>query len=307
MKDTMTDQEVVKEIDRLKKEKNAIILAHNYQIPEIQNIADVVGDSLELIKESIKTNASFIILSGVYFMAETAKILSPHKKVLLPVHDAGCPMEQMVDIEKLKKFKKENPDVPVVCYIKSSAEVKAESDVCCTSSNAVEVVKSLKSKKVLFIPDKNLGNYIKKQLPEVEIVVWEGFCTAHHRVRPMEVDHARRQHPEAHILVHPENPIEVIEKADFIGSSGEIINYVNQSDGRDFVIGTEMGILNQLRRNNPNKNFYLMSPALICFDMKKNTLRDIYLSLLNEEKEITIEEDIRVKALKPIEKMLKVD
>lgn len=303
-KNTMTDQEMIQQINRLRREKKAVILAHNYQIPEIQDIADVVGDSLKLSQEAAKTNADIIVMSGVHFMAESVKILSPDKKVLLPVYDAGCPMADMIDVEKLRKFKEENPNVPVVCYVNSSAEVKAESDICCTSSNALKVVKSIHSDKVLFIPDKNLGNYIDKQLPEKKIISWQGFCITHHRVKTTEIDVVRQQHPEASILVHPECAPEIVEKADFIGSTSEIIKYATESDDKTFVIGTEMGVLHKLRKNNPNKKFYLLSPALVCFNMKKTTLRDIHLALLNEEKEILVEEEIRLRALNSLKRML---
>ncbi|SNT01759.1 quinolinate synthetase [Anaerovirgula multivorans] len=305
-KNTMTDQEMIQEINQLRREKKAVILAHNYQVPEIQDIADVVGDSLKLSQEAAKTNADIIVLSGVHFMAESVKILSPDRKVLLPVYDAGCPMADMIDVEKLRKFKEENPNVPVVCYVNSSAEVKAESDICCTSSNALKVVKSVHSDKVLFIPDKNLGDYIDRQLPEKQVISWQGFCITHHRVKTTEIDAVRQQHPEASILVHPECAPEIVEKADFIGSTSEIIKYATESDGKTFVIGTEMGVLHKLRKNNPHKKFYLLSPALVCFNMKKTTLRDIYLALLNEEKEILVEEEVRLRALNSLKRMLEI-
>ncbi|SDL33447.1 quinolinate synthase NadA [Natronincola ferrireducens] len=302
----MTEKEMIQEIQRLKKKKNAVILAHNYQIPEIQEIADIVGDYLKLSQEAVKTNGDIILLSGVHFMAESIKMLLPNKKVLLPVYDAGCPMAEMIDVEKLKDFKSQYPNIPVVCYVNSSAEVKAESDICCTSSNAVKIVKSLPGEKVLFIPDKNLGDYIDKKIPEKQVISWEGFCITHHRVREGEVDLVRLRHPEALILAHPECPPEVVAKADFVGSTSEIIKFAGESNNNSFIIGTEMGVLHQLRKNNPNKKFHLLSPALICFNMKKTTLRDIYLALLNEEKEIFVEEGIRRKALKSLEGMLEI-
>ncbi|KJF25620.1 quinolinate synthetase [Clostridium aceticum] len=297
---------MIEEIKRLKKEKNAIILAHNYQIPEVQEIADIVGDSLKLSQEAAKTNADIIVLSGVHFMAESVKILSPEKKVLLPVYDAGCPMADMIDVEQLREFKKRYPNIPVVCYVNSSAEVKGESDICCTSSNALKIVRSLESDKVLFIPDKNLGSYIAKQLPEKEIISWEGFCITHHRVKPEEIDTVKEKHPKALVLVHPECTPEVVEKADFVGSTSEIIQYATESENKTFVIGTEMGVLHKLRTNNPDKKFYLLSPALVCFNMKKTTLKDVYLALKNEEKEIIVEEEIRQKALKTLETMINI-
>ncbi|MCC5908971.1 MAG: quinolinate synthase NadA [Clostridiaceae bacterium] len=302
----LTDIRLIEEIKRLKKEKNAIVLAHNYQIPEIQDIADIVGDSLKLSQEAVNVDADIIVMSGVHFMAESVKILSPEKKVLLPVYDAGCPMADMVDVDGLREFKKKHPNAPVVCYVNSSAEVKAESDICCTSSNAVNIVKSLDSDKVLFVPDKNLGNYIQTQVPEKEIIVWEGFCITHHRVNPQEIDAVRQQHPDAPVLAHPECRPEVVAKADFVGSTSEIIKKAGKMENKSFVIGTEMGVLHQLRTNNPGKKFYLLSPALICFNMKKTTLKDIYNALLKEEKEIFVKEEIQRGALKSLQRMLQV-
>ncbi|KXG73687.1 quinolinate synthase NadA [Thermotalea metallivorans] len=302
----MNEREMIQEIQRLKKEKNAVILAHNYQIPEIQEIADIVGDSLKLSQEAAKTTADIVIFSGVHFMAESAKILSPDKKVLLPVYDAGCPMADMIDADQLRVFKKEYPDLPVVCYVNSSAEVKAESDICCTSSNAVKIVKSMKADKILFVPDRNLGNYIAKQVPEKEIICWEGFCITHHRVKASEVDAVRRQHPDAKILIHPECSPDVVAMADFVGSTSQIIHYAKESDSKTFIIGTEMGVLHKLRKENPDKKFYLLSPGLTCFNMKKTTLPDIYQALLKEQYEITVDEEIRQKALGALERMLEL-
>lgn len=302
----MDEKTMRQEIIRLKKEKNAMILAHNYQIPEVQEIADIVGDSLKLSQEAKQTDADIIVFCGVHFMAESAKILSPHKKVLLPVMDAGCPMADMVNAEQLRMFKQEYPNIPIVCYVNSSAAVKAESDICCTSSNAVKIVKSIKEDQILFVPDQNLGDYIAKQVPEKDIMGWEGFCITHHRVEAVEVDAARKQHPEALVLVHPEARPSVVEKADFVGSTAEIINYAKQSDQKSFIIGTEMGILYKLRKDNPNKKFYLMSPALTCFNMKKTTLEDVYKALFHERHEITVKEEIREKALGALEKMLQL-
>lgn len=302
----MDEKTMQQEIIRLKKEKNAMILAHNYQIPEVQEIADIVGDSLKLSQEAKQTDADIIVFCGVHFMAESAKILSPHKKVLLPVMDAGCPMADMVNAEQLRMFKQEYPNIPIVCYVNSSAAVKAESDICCTSSNAVQIVKSIQSDQILFVPDQNLGDYIAKQVPEKDIMGWEGFCITHHRVEAVEVDEARKQHPEALVLVHPEARPSVVEKADFVGSTAEIINYAKQSDQKSFIIGTEMGILHKLRKDNPNKKFYLMSPALTCFNMKKTTLEDVYRALFHERHEITVKEEIREKALGALEKMLQL-
>lgn len=300
----MEEREMIEAIKALKKEKNGIIFAHNYQIPEIQEIADVVGDTLTLCQEALKTEEELILLSGVRFMAETIKILVPNKKILLPVLDAGCPMAETIQAEDLRLFKKEYPHIPILCYIKSSAEVKAESHICCTASNAESIVKSIDAEKLLFIPDQNLGAYIGTRIPEKEVISWEGFCTTHHRVRGLEVETARKNHPEGLIVVHPECPYPVLEKADFVGSTDQIIDYVAQSQGKTFIIGTEMGILHRLRKNNPNKKFHLLSPVLTCFDMKKTSLEDVYHGLLKEQHEIIVEEETRKRASKPLKEML---
>ncbi|AOT70410.1 quinolinate synthase NadA [Geosporobacter ferrireducens] len=299
----MTEQEMIKEVVRLKKEKKGVIFAHNYQIPEIQDIADFVGDSLELIQQAVNTDAELILFSGVDYLAESAKILAPNKKVLLPVLDAGCPMVNMVDAEQLRVFRREYPHIPILCYINSSAAAKAESDLCCTASNVVELVREIEADKILFVPDQNIGRYLAKQVPEKEIINWEGFCMTHHMVKPLEVDVNRRKHPEALVLVHPECSAAVAEKADFVGSTTEIIRYANQSEKKEFIIGTEMGVLHRLRKENPNKKFYLLSPSLTCFNMKKTALGDIYHALLKEQHEIKIDEAIRQKAQLCLEKM----
>lgn len=300
----MKEQVIIKEIEKLKKEKNAIILAHNYQIPDVQEIADYVGDSLGLSKKAADTDANIIVFCGVHFMAESAKILSPNKKVLLPVLDAGCPMADMIDADMLRTFKEDYPDIPVVCYVNSSAEVKSESDICCTSSNALKVVKSLKENKVLFVPDQNLGNYISKMLPEKDIIPWEGFCITHHRVRHNEVDMVRKRRGEIKILVHPECNPAVVEKADFVGSTSQIIEYVKSHDDKKFIIGTEMGILHSLRKQNPDKEFHLLSPSLVCYNMKKTSLKEVYNSLKYEKNEINVDNEIMDKAYKSLKKML---
>lgn len=302
----MEEQMIINEINKLKKEKNAVILAHNYQIPEIQDIADYVGDSLGLSKKATKTDADIIVFCGVHFMAESAKILSPNKKVLLPVLDAGCPMADMIDADKLKIFKEEYPDIPVVCYVNSSAEVKAESDICCTSSNALKIVKSLEKDKILFVPDQNLGNYISTKVPEKEIICWEGFCITHHRVRHNELDMVRKHRGETKILVHPECNPEVVKKADFVGSTSEIIEYVKSCEDKKFIIGTEMGILHSLRKQNPDKKFHLLSPSLVCYNMKKTSLEDVYKVLRDEKNEINVDKEVMSKAHKSLERMLRL-
>ncbi|MDR5659499.1 quinolinate synthase NadA [Serpentinicella sp. ANB-PHB4] len=302
----MNNNKIINEIKKLKEKKNAIILAHNYQIPEIQQIADIVGDSLKLSQEAAKAKEEIIILSGVHFMAESAKILAPDKKILLPVKDAGCPMAEMVEVEQLKAFKKNNPNIPIVCYVNTSAEVKAECDICCTSSNAVNIIKNIPSDKILFVPDQNLGQYIAKQVPEKQIILWEGYCIVHHRVKATETKMIRECYPEAKFLIHPECQPEIQDEADFIGSTSQIINYANSSQADTFVIGTEIGVLHMLQEQNPDKRFFSLSPGLICANMKKTTLEDIRNALVNEENEITLSKELRVKAHDALKRMLEL-
>ena len=297
---------LTEEIQRLKKERNAIILAHNYQVPEVQDVADVVGDSYSLSQHAAETDSDVIVFCGVHFMAESAKILSPNKTVLLPVRDAGCPMADMVTAPKLREMKAKYPDAAVVCYVNSSAEVKAESDVCCTSSNALKVVESLENKQVIFVPDKNLGSYIASKVKNKEIILWKGFCITHKRVKVEEVQKIRQLHPNAKILMHPECEPEVQKLADFLGSTSAIIKYAGEIPEKDIIIGTEEGILHLLKKQNPDKNFYLLSTGLICTNMKKTRLEDVHSALLNMQHEIHVDEDIRIKALKSLERMLKI-
>jgi len=297
---------LAEEIRRLKKERNAIILAHNYQVPEVQDVADIVGDSFALSQHAAETDSDVIVFCGVHFMAESAKILSPDKTVLLPVRDAGCPMADMVTAPKLREMKARYPDAAVVCYVNSSAEVKAESDVCCTSSNALKVVESLENKQVIFVPDKNLGSYIASKVKNKEIILWKGFCITHKRVKVEEVQKIRQLHPNAKILMHPECEPEVQKLADFLGSTSAIIKYAGEIPEKDIIIGTEEGIIHLLKKQNPDKNFYLLSMGLICTNMKKTRLEDVHSALLNMQHEIHVDEDIRIKALKSLERMLKI-
>ena len=297
---------MVSEIKKLKREKNAVILAHNYQIPEVQDIADIVGDSLKLSEEAAKTDADIIVFCGVHFMAESAKILSPDKKVLLPAIDAGCPMADMITADKLKAYKEENPGTTVVCYVNSSAEVKSECDVCCTSSNAMKIVESLDSDKILFAPDKNLGSYINSKLKDKQMELWNGFCITHERVREEEIQLIKNKKQGVQVVVHPEcNPL-VVKHADFVGSTSQILEYVRNSEDKEFIIGTEMGILHTLRKENLYKKFTLLSPSLICYNMKKTSLEDVLHVLKTEENEITVDEEIRKKAFGSLNRMLEL-
>lgn len=302
----MEQKQLIDEIIRLKKERDAIILAHNYQVPEVQEIADIVGDSLALSKHAANTNHKVIVFCGVHFMAESAKILSPEKTVLLPALDAGCPMADMVTADRLREMKARYPEAAVVVYVNSSAEVKAEADLCCTSSNAVKVVESIKNKQIIFAPDQNLGSYIAKKLPDKEFILWKGFCITHKRVKVDEVKKIKELHPNAKLLVHPETEPEIQALADFLGSTSEIIQHAKEIPQKDIIIGTEEGIMHTLKKENPDKNFYLLSPGLICANMKKTRLQDVHASLLNMQHEINIDEDIRLKALNSLERMLKI-
>ena len=302
----MNRDELINKINELRIEKNAVIVAHNYQVDDVQEIADVVGDSFALSKFCATGNYDVIVFCGVHFMAESAKILSPGKTVLLPEPDAGCPMADMVTAEALREEKKKYPDAAVVCYINSSAEVKAESDICCTSSNAVNVVKSLPQKDIIFVPDQNLGNYVSGMIPEKNMILWKGFCLTHQRVKTDDVLSARKAHPDALLLVHPECKPEVVKAADFVGSTKQIIDYASSSGNKKFIIGTEMGVLCKLRKDNPDKVFYLLSQGMVCPNMKKTSLLSIYNSLNEMKYKIEIDETIRIKTKKVLDRMLEI-
>ena len=298
------------EILRLKEEKNAVILTHCYQNIEIDDVSDFVGDSLYLSRAAAKTNARIIVFAGVYFMAQSAKLLSPDKKVLLPNMNSGCLMSDMIDVNNLRKFKQKYPDIPVVCYVNSTAEVKAECDICCTSSNAVEIVKSLNKDKVLFVPDTYLGKWVETKLKDVEVITFNGFCPTHLRIRTTDIEEARKEYPNALILAHPECHTEISKLADFVGSTKDIMEFAKQSKKKQFVIATEEGVVDRLNRDsrlyNWDKEFILINPNIVCPNMKQNTLEDIYNVLLHETNEITISEEISKKAVISIERMLEV-
>ena len=298
---------IVSKINKLKEEKNAVILAHCYQNVEVDEVADFVGDSLYLSKMARDTNADIIVFAGVTFMAETAKLLSPDKKVLLPRTKSGCFMADMIDPENLRKFKSKHPGVPAVCYVNSTAAIKAECDVCCTSSNALEVVKNLDVNKVLFLPDTYLGKWIEKQLDDVEVITYNGFCPTHLRIFPEDITKAREQYPNAEILTHPECHTKVSEISDFVGSTKEIMEYAARSEKKEFVIATEKGVVDRLSRDYPDKKFYLIKENIVCQNMKWNTLEDIYNSLVNESYEITLDETVTEKATECINKMFGIN
>ncbi len=293
-----------KRIIALKKEKQAIIVAHNYERPEIQDIADILGDSLELSRAVTKVDAKVVVFCGVHFMAETASILNPHKTILLPVKESGCPMADMIDLKGLLKIKKANPGVPVVCYVNSSAEVKAESDLCCTSSNALEIVASLKEKRVIFVPDRNLGSYVQLKLPEKEILLWEGFCPTHMRISEEEITACKKQHSKAKFMAHPECPQRLLRHADYIGSTSGMLKYVSSTRSKEIIVGTELGMIHRLKRDNPGKKFYSPSVHFICADMKLTTLGWLLHSLENMVYEVKVSEKIRKKAINSLNRML---
>lgn len=295
----------VKEIEKLKKERNAVIVAHNYQPDSVQVIADYIGDSFGLSKKAAELKEEVIVFCGVKFMAESAKIVSPEKIVLIPEINAGCPMADMADLESLKGFKQQHPDAAVVSYVNSSAAVKSESDICCTSSNAVKIVNLLPQEKIIFLPDKNLGDYVNKRTDK-EIIFWEGFCPTHHRVMLEDVKNSQEIYPDAPILAHPECRAEVLEKADYIGSTAGILDYAKKSDSEKLIIGTEKGLLYRLKKENPEKEFHLLSSQLICRNMKKTNLKKIFNSLKNMDGEIKIDEKIRIKAEKALQAMIEL-
>ena len=274
----MQNISLVEEIKKLKIQKNAVILAHCYQRTEIDEVADFVGDSLYLSQQAAKTDADIIVFAGVFFMAETAKILSPQKKVLLPRLESGCLMADMINIDELRAFKASYPNIPVVCYVNSTADIKAESDICCTSANAVQVVRSLSSDKVLFVPDRGLGAYVDMQLPDKEVISYYGYCPTHMRIKPEDIADMKVKYPDAEVLVHPECHMEVIKMADFVGSTSGIIRRARESSANRFIIGTEKGVVDRLIRDYSDKEFFLVSDKAICENMKWNTLEDILYS-----------------------------
>ena len=293
-------------IRRLKEKKNAIILAHYYQTGDIQDVADMVGDSYGLSKKAKENDADIIVFCGVRFMAESAKILSPEKKVLLPVEDAGCPMADMVTPQDIEKLRADHPDAAVVSYVNSTSEVKAVSDVCVTSSNAVKVVSKLNEQKIIFVPDQNLARFVAKQLPEKQIIPFCGYCIVHHQISMDDVTQARQQLPDALLLVHPECTEQVVDSADYVGSTAGIIDFAGKSDAKRFIIGTEMGILHVLKRNNPDKEFFLLSPRLLCRNMKKTRIEDVYDALNEEKNVIELDDDIIAAAGRSLGRMLEL-
>lgn len=301
----MTDNNIANRIKNLRDERGAIILAHNYQLPEVQDIADFIGDSLELSRKAATTDAKVIVFCGVHFMAETAKILSPDKTVLIPDPKAGCPMADMINAEQLREFKAQHPDVPVVAYVNTTAEVKAESTICCTSANAVRVVESLDSDTVLFVPDRSLAAYVASKTKKT-VIPYCGFCPTHHRILSQDVIRAKQEHPNAKVLAHPECTLDVLNLADGIESTGGMLRYVKESPDKEFILCTERGMIHRLKKENPDKSFYNPSPLNICPNMKKITLEKVLWSLEDMKYKIELDKDIMDKARGAIERMIAI-
>lgn len=297
---------MIEKINQLKKEKNAVILAHYYASEDVQAIADYVGDSFYLAKIAKQSNADIIVFAGVKFMGESAKILNPNKKVLMPNNDADCAMAHMVKDGIIEQFKQQYEDLAVVCYINSTAALKCQSDVCVTSSNAVKIVKALPNKNIFFIPDKHLGSFVAKQVPEKNIILNDGYCPIHAKISQNQVEAIKMAHPNALVLTHPECNERIINISDFIGSTSEIMSYAKNSDALEYIICTEDGVNYQLMKDNPNKHFYYPNPRPCCLDMKLNTLESIYDVLLHENNEVIVDESIAQKALLPLKKMLEL-
>jgi quinolinate synthase len=292
------------EINRLRAGRDALILAHNYQTEAVQQLADHVGDSLELSRIAAQTSAKVIVFCGVHFMAESAAILAPEKTILLPAETAGCPMAEMADADAVLQWRQTYPKAAVVSYINSSAAVKAVSDYCCTSANAVTLVKNIPEAELIFLPDQNLGRFVARQVPEKAVHIWPGYCIAHHRITAAEVRRVKEIHPLTPLLVHPECREEVVALADFVGSTAQIIKQVKKSSQSTFIIGTEMGILYSLQTENSTKTFYPLSPDLICPDMKQTTVDKVFNALRNLSPTITVPPEIGNLARRALDRML---
>jgi len=305
--DTAKAADLVERIDALRRERRAVILAHNYQRPEVQDVADIVGDSLAMAREAARTDAETIVLCGVRFMAETAKLLNPDRPVLMPDPNAGCPMADMAVPREVADARRRHPDAAVVTYVNSSAAVKALSDICCTSANAVRVVESIpRERPILFVPDASLGEYVADVTGRDNILLWPGFCPTHHRILAEHVEARRAEYPDAEVLVHPECTRDVRQMADFIGSTSQIIRHVGESPKRTFVIATEFGVCHTIRRANPDKQIIQISGVADCPNMKLNSLEKIAWSLEDMAHEVGVPDDVAEAARRAIERMLEV-
>lgn len=294
------------QIEQLKKEKNAVILAHYYAPAEVQEVADYVGDSFYLAKIAKQSKADIIVFCGVYFMGESAKILNPDKKVIMPDLTADCAMAHMVADGIIEEMRKKYDDLAVVCYINSTAALKCQSDVCVTSSNAIKIVKSLPNKNIFFIPDKNLGSFVAEQVPEKNIILNDGCCPIHAKISAEQLLAEKAKHPNAKVLSHPECNADILALSDYTGSTADIIAYARQSNADEFIICTEDGVNYKLITDNPDKKFYFPNPHPCCSDMKRNTLEAVLSVLQNEDNEVVVEDSVRTGALLPLEKMLEI-
>ena len=301
----MKKQEIVERIQKLKRELNAVIIAHNYQIGDVQDVADFVGDSLELSQKAAQIETEMIVFCGVHFMAETAAILSPEKTVLIPEIDAGCPMADMIDGGEMREWKKQYPGRKVVCYVNTTAEVKAECDVCCTSSNALEVVESLEGDEILFAPDKNLAAYVAR-FTKKKIIPWDGFCYVHNNILVGDIEEKRRLYPDAEVWAHPECRPEVIDAADKVFSTGKMVKGARETEKKTIILGTEAGMVYRLKKENPGKDFYPAKDLAFCFNMKKIDLNGVLRSLENRVHMVEVPPEIRRRALGAIEKMIHI-
>jgi len=302
----MTDnRELIEDIERLKQQCNAVILAHNYQRPGVQDAADFTGDSLGLSRRAAETQAGTIVFCGVHFMAQTAKLLSPSKTVLIPDLDAGCPMADMITPEQLRAFRAQHPGAPVVAYVNTTAEVKAESDICCTSANAEAVVRSLDADKILFVPDRHLGRWVAQRVPNKEVVLYDGFCPTHQHISARDILQAKQERPEALVLAHPECPQEVVDLADEVLSTGGMLRFARESQAQEFIVATELGIVHPLKVGSPQKSFYSIFDA-VCPNMKITTLESLRRSLAEGIHEIEIDPDIARRARRSVERMVAI-
>ena len=295
--------DLIKEINRLKEEKGALILAHLYQRPEIQEIADIVGDSYFLSKKAVESSSNLIVFCGVGFMAESAKILSPNKKILLPAKEASCPMADMATIDRVEDLIAKHPKAKIISYINTNLDIKALSDVCVTSSSALKIMNNIVEDEIIFLPDRNLGEFISEHFPNKNFILYQGFCPTHERVEQDDILKLMKEYPEYEVLVHPECNKGVRNVAHYIGSTSELINYSASSNSKGFIVVTEEGVLHQMKKKSPNKVFIPLKESMICPNMKMTTLEEVYKCLLNESNEIIIEEDKRIKALKALENM----
>ncbi|MFB3918712.1 MAG: quinolinate synthase NadA [Candidatus Velamenicoccus archaeovorus] len=301
----MPHKEMVQKIDRLRKERNAVILAHNYQLPEVQDIADHCGDSLELSRLAAKSDKKVIVFCGVYFMAETASILCPDKTILIPDPMAGCPMANMIDAEDVRQLKARHPKAIVVGYVNTPADVKAELDICCTSTNAVDIISKLKNEEIIFVPDKYLADYVSKKTNK-RLIAWEGYCPTHVKILPEDIIKKVRQHPGAKVMVHPECRPEVVELADEVLSTGRMCAFAKKSSAKEFIVGTEAGMIHRLQKDNPDKKFYPASENAVCPNMKRTTLEKVLWSLEENKTVVSVSDDIRRRARRAIDKMVEL-